>query len=29
MTPAEQDQFFANERKRWAEVVASGQHPLE
>ena len=24
MTPAEQDQFFANERKRWAEVVATG-----
>lgn len=24
MTPAEQDQFFANERKRWAEVVAAG-----
>ena len=24
MTPAEQDQFFANERRRWAEVVAAG-----
>jgi tripartite-type tricarboxylate transporter receptor subunit TctC len=24
MTPAEQDQFFATERKRWAEVVATG-----
>lgn len=24
MTPSEQDQFFANERRRWAQVVAAG-----
>jgi tripartite-type tricarboxylate transporter receptor subunit TctC len=29
MTPAEQDQFFATERKRWAEVVASANIKAE
>jgi tripartite-type tricarboxylate transporter receptor subunit TctC len=29
MTPAEQDQFFAAERKRWAQVVAAGNVKLE
>lgn len=29
MTPAEQDQFFANERKRWAQVVTAGNIKAE
>ena len=29
MTPAEQDQFFAQERKRWAQVVAQGNVKAE
>jgi tripartite-type tricarboxylate transporter receptor subunit TctC len=29
MTPAEQDQFFAQERKRWAQVVTAANIKLD
>jgi hypothetical protein len=29
MTPPEMDQFFATERKRWAQVVASASIKAE
>lgn len=29
MTPAEQDRFFEQERKRWAQVVAQAQIKLD